>query len=230
VGVKGRRSSYTLNQVDRINHSEPALNHHGASNGELRPLVLTPGYQDTTRKLARLAAYLRGQGLCVLVLSPQPSNGKVGIDALAQQLAAQIDAALGPERPFDFFGFSMGGLIGRYYLQRLGGTGRIRRMVTLATPHLGTWSAYGAPARPAIRQMRPGSDFLAALNEQPEALDQVAFSALWTPFDLSVTPAHHGYLPGRPAQRIWSPFHGLLVHDPRVIRAVADYYLPPVRR
>jgi triacylglycerol lipase len=202
------------------------LVHHGATKHEPHPVVLTPGYQDTTRKLDRLAAYLRDQGLLVLVLSPQPSNGKVGIDELARRLAGQIDAALGPERPFDFFGFSMGGLIGRYYLQRLDGADRIRRLVTLATPHLGTWSAYGALPRPAIRQMRPGSDFLAALNAQPEALDRVKFHALWTPFDLSVTPAYHGYLPGRPAQRLWSPFHGLLVHDPRVIRTVADYFLP----
>jgi hypothetical protein len=94
-------------------------------------------------------------------------------------------------------------------------------MVTLATPHLGTWSAYGAPPRPAVRQMRPGSAFLAALNADLNALDTVEFIALWTPFDLSVTPARHAYLPGRPARRLLSPFHGLLVHDPWVIRTVA---------
>jgi triacylglycerol lipase len=191
------------------------------------PVVLVPGYQDNTQKLERLAAYLRSRGREVLCLSPQPSDGTAGIDELACRLAGLIDAALGPDRPFDYFGFSMGGLIGRYYLQSLGGAARMQRMVTLATPHLGTWSAYGAPGRPAVRQMRPGSDFLTMLNAGHAALDGMDFAALWTPFDLSVTPAHFAYLPGRPAQRLLSPFHGLLVYDPWVIRTVAGYFLVP---
>jgi triacylglycerol lipase len=182
---------------------------------------------DDARKLERLAAQMRVQGLEPVVLSPQPSDGSVGIDLLARRLAAQIEAALGPECPFDYFGFSMGGLIGRYYLQKLGGAARIRRMVTLATPHQGSWSAYSVPKNPAIVQMRPGSEFLTALNADLTALDRVEFVALWTPFDLSVTPGTNAYLPGRPAQRLFSPFHGLLVYDPSVIDAVTGYFCVP---
>lgn len=192
--------------------------------GTERPVVLVPGYQDTGAKLERLAAYLRSRGLDALILSPQPSNGQVPLEELACRLMEQIDAALGPDAPFDYFGFSMGGLIGRYYVQALGGARRVRRMVTLATPHLGTWSAYGAPPRPAVRQMRPGSAFLAALNASLGALAPVDFIALWTPFDLSVTPARNAVLPGRPNRRLLSPFHGLLVYDPWVIRAVAALF------
>lgn len=192
-----------------------------------RPVVLVPGYRDNQHKLTALAAYLRRQGFDARLLSPQPSDGSAGIDALAARLAAQIDAELGPDRPFDYFGFSMGGLIGRYYLQRLGGVQRIRRFVTLATPHLGSWSAYGIRRAPAIEQMRPHSAFLQALNGDLTALDQVQFAALWTPFDLSVTPARHAYLPGRPAWRLLSPFHGLLVYDPTVQRAIARILAAP---
>ncbi len=187
-----------------------------------RVVVLVPGYRDNTKKLHSLAAYLDTLGVEARVFSPQPSDGSAGIDELADQLAAQIDEELGPEQPFDYFGFSMGGLIGRYYLQQLGGVQRIARFVTLATPHLGTWSAYGVPPAPAILQMRPSSDFLRELNDDLHALDQVEFSALWTPFDLSVTPAHYAYLPDRPARRVLSPFHGLLVYDPNVQRAIAQ--------
>jgi triacylglycerol lipase len=185
-----------------------------------RPVVLTPGYEDDARKVRRLVARVHQAGRAVLALSPQPSDGTVPIEVLAQRLAEQVDDTLGPATPFDFFGFSMGGLIGRVYLQQLGGSARVRRFVTLATPHRGTWSAHFVGGKPAVAQMRTGSPFLAALNADPAHLDAVRFTALWTPLDLSITPAHHAFLPGRPHQVVYSPFHGTLLMDPFVLDAV----------
>ncbi len=190
--------------------------------GTRHPVVLIPGYRDNIKKVAPLADYLRGQGFETLPLAPQPSDGSVGIDELAGLLADQIEAELGPDQPIDLFGFSMGGLVARYYVQRLGGAARVKRLVTLATPHLGSWTAYGVPAAPAILQMRPHSPFLQTLNAGQSVLDQLGFVALWTPFDLSVTPAHYAFLPGRPARRVLSPFHGMLVYDPFVQRTIAQ--------
>jgi triacylglycerol lipase len=190
------------------------------------PIVLTPGYMDDARKLAWMASYLRRMGLQPVIISPQPSDATVGIDQLAMRLADEIEHQLGPHQRFDFFGFSMGGLIGRYYLQRLGGATRIRRLVTVATPHRGSWTVRFLPTRPALAQMCPGSDFLNDLNGDALALAQHAFVALWTPFDLSVTPAHHCYLPPLPALRLFSPFHATLLHDPIVLREVARLFLP----
>ena len=166
------------------------------------PIVLTPGFLDNTAILGGMASYLRRQGTDVYPLSPQPSNGTVGIDALAGQLAALIDGALGPAQPFIFFGFSMGGLIGRYYLQHLGGDARIARLITLATPHRGSYTPLLLPRLPALVQMRPGSDFLNDLNADLDPLRRLEFAAYWTPFDLSVTPAEHAYLPDFPARRV----------------------------
>src|SRR5215207_8547661 len=119
------------------------------------PIVLTPGFRDDARKLTWLASFLRRNGVQPLIISPQPSDASVGIDKLAEALASEIERQLGPDQRFDFFGFSMGGLIGRYYLQRLEGTKRIRRLVTLATPHRGSWTARILPTRPALAQMYP---------------------------------------------------------------------------
>jgi triacylglycerol lipase len=120
----------------------------------------------------------------------------------------------------------MGGLIGRYYLQKLGGAQRIRRLVTLATPHRGSYTARLVPMRPALAQMYPGSDFLADLNQDLTALMEHDFIALWTPFDLTVTPAHHCFLPTLPAHRLFSPFHGTLLHDPIVLREIVTMFAP----
>lgn len=188
----------------------------------LLPVVLTPGYDDDERQVRHLARYLRRRGRTPVPLSPQPSDGTVVIEELAQRLALLIDATLGPDARFNYFGFSMGGLIGRYYLQQLGGAARICRFVTLATPHRGTFSAHVVRDKPAVAQMRPESAFLAALNADPTHLDAVDFMALWTPFDLSVTPSSHAYLPGRPHAPVYSPFHGTLLMDPWVLVAIAN--------
>jgi triacylglycerol lipase len=151
----------------------------------------------------------------------------VGIDELAVKLADEIERQLGATQCFDFFGFSMGGLIGRYYLQRLGGAARMRRFVTLATPHRGSWTARLMPSRPALAQMYPDSDFLTDLNQDLTVLAEHDFLAFWTPFDLSVTPPYHCYLPSLPSVRLYSPFHATLLRDPIVLREVVKTFSVP---
>lgn len=190
------------------------------------PVVMTPGFLDDARKLSWMASTMRRSGLQPVIISPQPSDGTLGIDRMAEMLAEEIEQRLGSTQYFNFFGFSMGGLIGRYYLQRLGGAKRIRRLITLATPHRGSWTARLLPTRPALTQMYPGSDFLADLNQELDLLAAHEFMAYWTPFDLSVTPPHHCYLPGLPATRLFSPFHATLTHDPLVLWKIVHSFLP----
>ena len=52
-------------------------------------------------------------------------------------------------------GHSLGGLITRYYVQRLGGDSRVHTLVTLGTPHQGTQLARAAPLLPLVRQLTP---------------------------------------------------------------------------
>ena len=52
-------------------------------------------------------------------------------------------------------GHSLGGLIARYYIQRLGGHERVHTCVTLGTPHQGTVAARLLPW-PLVKQVRPG--------------------------------------------------------------------------
>jgi triacylglycerol lipase len=75
----------------------------------------------------------------------------------------------------------MGGLVSRYYLQRLGGIHRVRKFVTIATPHRGTWTGF-LRANPGARDMRPGSAFLRDLNRDVEMLDGISFTSIWSPW------------------------------------------------
>ena len=98
------------------------------------PVVLIHGIYSTGRDMERLARHLRSQGREVHVPTLTPNGGQAPIENLAGQLAEYVARDL-PGRRFDLVGFSMGGLISRYYVQRLGGLDRVHRFVTLATPH-----------------------------------------------------------------------------------------------
>ncbi len=80
----------------------------------------------------------------------------------------------------------MGGLIARYYVQRLDGDARVHTLVTLGTPHAGTLPARLIPHRLA-RQLRPDSDLVAELaSRRPAAATR--FLAVWSDLDQMMVP------------------------------------------
>lgn len=183
--------------------------------------ILVPGFNDDTLILSPLTAYLQRAGLNPYALSPQPSNGTVSIETLAKQLAKLIEQQVPTRQRLNLVGFSMGGLICRVYLQQLGGAARSDRLITVATPHQGTWSAYSFN-RPACIEMRPGSQFLAQLNGDLSALRTLAVTSIWTPLDLTIMPSINSYLPVGDFVSILSPFHQTMLMDGQVLRVITD--------
>jgi triacylglycerol lipase len=113
----------------------------------------------------------------------------------------------------------MGGLVARYYAQRLGGLARIVHFVTISTPHHGTGTAY-LEAVPGVLEMRPGSPFLRDLDRDVDRLAQVSFTSIWSPLDIVITPVASSQLPfGRDVQ-IPVLLHFLMPTDERVMEAV----------
>jgi triacylglycerol lipase len=84
-------------------------------------VVLVHGINDTGQVFQTMATYLRKRGWSVYTLDLIPNNGDFGLEKLAQQVADYIADSFAPEQPLDLVGFSMGGIISRYYVQRLGG-------------------------------------------------------------------------------------------------------------
>lgn len=161
----------------------------------LPPVLLVHGIGDTAKVFNPLAAYLRDLGWhAIHAVNLTPNNGDKGLDELALQIQDYIDTHLPDEAVLDLVGFSMGGIVSRYYVQRLGGAQRVRRFVTLSSPHNGTWTGYFRD-NPGVRQMRPASAFLQDLNATLHELEPVEFISLWTPFDLMILPASSSILP-----------------------------------
>lgn len=190
--------------------------------------ILVPGFGDTASVLQGLMHFLHQEEMMAYAISPQPSDGTLAIDKLAQQLAAMIGQTFPADVRLNLVGFSMGGLICRSYVQQFGGLARTERLITIATPHQGTWTAYSYN-RPACRQMRPGSRFLAALNQDLTDLQKLQFTSIWTPFDLTIVPATSSCLPVGEMVSVLSPFHATLLLDLRILHIIAQRLQRPVQ-
>jgi triacylglycerol lipase len=185
------------------------------------PVILVHGFKDDAQKMARLAARLAQAGRQAHCVTVAPALGQVGIDALASQLAQFVAAKLPEGVRFDLVGFSMGGLTSRYYLQRLGGASRVRRFITLSTPHRGSLLAWFVN-NPGCRQMRPGSEFLKDLANDAHLLKGLGFTSFWTPWDLMILPASSSVIPDADCRKIHCLFHPWMVSQRNCLEAVVE--------
>ena len=189
------------------------------------PVLLVHGFKDDAKKMQAMARALQRDGWTVLTPTLSPSGCQVGNEVLAQQLSDFIEANVPQDSRCDLVGFSMGGIVCRYYLQRLGGIARVNRFVAISVPEHGTWWASICPSEslrwPGAAQLRPDSAFLRDLNSDVQVLDQVRFTTMWTPFDLMILPAASSRMSVGSETMVWAPFHPLMVWLPSCHRAVA---------
>lgn len=182
------------------------------------PVLLIHGIWDTGAIFDSMAAHLNRKGWDVHTIDLVPNNGDAPLEDLAEQVATYARKRFG-DQPFDLVGFSMGGLVGRYYLQRLGGIHNVQRFATLSSPHNGTLTAHGY-LRPAGYQMRINSEFIQDLNTDIHTLRQINFTSVWTPLDAMILPASSSIVPVGRLVKVWVPLHAWMVSDWRGILAV----------
>jgi triacylglycerol lipase len=94
------------------------------------PVLLIHGIDDTAILFERLQARLRDVRP-FHALDLVPNDGKLGLEKLAEQIADYVEDRLDGSARFDIVSFSMGGLIARYYVQRLGAVERVERLITI---------------------------------------------------------------------------------------------------
>ena len=183
------------------------------------PVILVHGILSSGDDMARLAKHLRAEGRVVFTPTLTPAGGAAKLEDLAAQLAAFAEREI-PGGKFDLVGFSMGGLVSRYYVQRLGGVERVGHLVTLAAPHHGTRLAHLRRA-PGCVQMRPGSAFLRDLASDADTLRRVKFTSFYTPLDAIIIPARSSEMPQAHNVRMWAAIHPSFILEKRCLRAVA---------
>jgi len=191
------------------------------------PVLLVHGIFDTGRVFHSMVPYLKQRGLTVHDLDLVPNDGNVALDQLAEQVADYVNATFSPEQPLDLVGFSMGGIVSRYYVQRLGGINRVQRFITLSAPNHGTWIAYCRPGLGCV-QMRPNSGLLQDLNRDAAMLEHLDFTSIWTPYDLMIVPANSSQMPVGRNEIVPVLTHAGMLTDSRSLAAVAAALFSPV--
>lgn len=194
---------------------------------QLHPVLLVHGITDTRQKMRKIARHIQQLGWDVYDIDLYPNNGDEKLEVLAMQVENFINQNFSINQPIDLVGFSMGGLVSRYYIQRLGGINRVRRFITISTPHRGTVAAYFSQ-RPGCRQMRPESDFITDLNRDSQMLNRLSFTSLWTPFDLIILPPQSSQLAIGTEVKLPIIAHPLMVYDRRSLDAITLALSTPV--
>lgn len=191
------------------------------------PVLLIHGLFRRQKVFDKMAAYLVAKGWEVHRFDLQLDYGSLGIDKVAQQISEYVEQNFSPLQPIDLIGLSMGGLVTRYYLQRLGGIERVQRLVTISSPHYGTWLAYALPVT-IYKQMRPNSSFLQDLNRDVEVLKRLQFTFLWTQSDFVIIPARNSRLEVGREIKLPVFAHAMMARDQRSIEAVVRALILPV--
>ncbi|MFD3314966.1 esterase/lipase family protein [Streptomyces sp. NPDC058694] len=152
------------------------------------PVVLLHGFIDNRSVFVMLRRSLAQHGrqqIESLNYSPLTCDIRTAAELLGRHIE-EICERTG-HHEVDIVGHSLGGLIARYYVQRLGGDVRVRTLVTLGTPHSGTRVVPLMNAHPIVRQMRPGSAVLDELC-RPAPHCRTRFVSFWSDLDQLMDP------------------------------------------
>jgi pimeloyl-ACP methyl ester carboxylesterase len=137
------------------------------------PVLLIHGFLGTRGSMMPLERKLVADGACVFSFNLGALNYR-DIRRSAFLIHRKIESILSQTHvsKIDIVGHSMGGLIGLYYVKKLGGHHRVRRLVMIGTPVNGTWVALLGVATLGLLsssswQLLPRSELLDELHQGP---------------------------------------------------------------
>ena len=196
------------------------------------PVLLVQGFLGTRGSMQRVEKRLDQEGLCTFSFNLGLLNTR-DIRTSAFLVHRKVETILeqAPHiKRIDIVGHSMGGLIGLYYIKKLGGHAKVRKLVMIGTPHRGTWIALGGVVMMGALsesswQLLPYSSFLVELQKGPLP-PEVEYYSIAAERDW-VCPLSSTYLQG--AHLVTVPFgHAGLVMSDETYEKVADVLkLPP---
>jgi len=170
-----------------------------------RPILLCHGYLHNRSAFLLMNHRIRRAGWNN-VIAPNFRPASASIPRFAEQLSEKVRHAIsrtGCDR-VSLIGHSMGGLVVRYYIEKLGGSSSVHTAITLGTPNLGTKMAVFGPLDTA-RQFRPDSMVITDLRQPSSSYEGVNMVSIWSDFDNVVLPPENASLP--------EPCKNIVVHN-----------------
>ncbi len=201
---------------------EAAHEGEGEARGPRHPVILLHGFAMNRTNWIWLGRRLAKRGIgpiyATSYFSPQ------AVRRSAEHLARFVDEVRARERSerVDVVAHSLGGVVARYYIERLGGDARIGRLVTIGSPHAGTHIARLGPLMPSAIETRVNSQFYAELGPL-RARDGVSYTSVWSRADAIIEPPESSSIAPAGEDRIFEDLgHLSLLLSPRVLDCVAE--------
>jgi triacylglycerol esterase/lipase EstA (alpha/beta hydrolase family) len=160
---------------------------------------------------------LRAEGHPFIAVNLEPVFGSIDdyVDTIdnAVERIAQVTGL-----PPLLVGHSMGGLAARAWLRRKHATDRVHRVITIGTPHGGTWLGHFSHTVNG-RQMKLGSEWIRNLADSQA---HAKFTCWYSNCDNIVFPASKATLPGADNRMVPGAAHVELAFVPRVFAHALD--------
>ena len=159
--------------------------------GKRNPIILIHGLWNSSIIFSYITSQLDEIGIEYFAPTLNHSYGMTSIIDLTNTLNELILEKYGLETEIDILGFSMGGIIARYWLQKFDGYKRTRRFISIGSPHKGTLMAQLVPKYlfRGISEMKVNSKFLRELAKNDLILDDIECICIFTYWDLMVFPS-----------------------------------------
>ena len=179
-------------------------------------IVLVHGLLNTGKIFFLMKRILEKRGLECFAPDLKPIDARYGLEDLSKKLKDKINSQLGEAGKFILIGFSMGGIVARYYLQYLGGASQVDYFFSISTPHHGSKLAYLYPGK-GMKQLRSNSSFINKLEENESILKDIKLFSYWTPLDLIIIPSSSSRWEIAENKKFFSLLHLLMVFNKKVV-------------
>ena len=189
-----------------------------------RPLILIHGLWNTSAIFNNLLNRLDYYGVEYYAPTLDHYFGRVSIIDLAESLDGLITKKYGNQREIDILGFSMGGIIARYWINKFNGYLKTKRFISIGSPHRGTLTAQLVPNNPfkGISEMKIGSSLLKELSEYDFFLKKIDCISFYTKWDFMVFPGWWANLPVGRKYSLNIYKHRNLVRNPVAIDEIVN--------
>jgi pimeloyl-ACP methyl ester carboxylesterase len=158
---------------------------------------------------------MRAEGRCFVAVNLEPVFGSIDdYAAIVDQAVREVTAATG--LPPILIGHSMGGLAGRAWLRQAASPVRVHHVITIGSPHRGTWLARFSHL-PNGRQMQTDGAWIRELERHEAGAPAPGFTCWYSNCDNIVFPVNTATLPGADNRLVRGAAHVDLAFRPRVV-------------
>ena len=156
----------------------------------INPIILIHGLWNTSSIFSLISSKLDEKEVEYFAPTLNHAFGMTSIVELTNLIDQLIVEKYGLEQEIDILGFSMGGIIGRYWINKFNGHKRTKRFITIGSPHNGTLTSQLVPKYPfrGISEMKINSSLLRDLANYDYFLNDIDCISFFTYWDLMVFP------------------------------------------